>query len=590
MTPSTLGRAAALAILASLLCTYGGLSQPASYPYPKREVRAVWITTVDGLDWPKPGLSVAQQQRSLHDIFEKLADAHFNTVYFQVRDRGDALYESSFEPWSELLSGTAGKNPGWDPLKFAIEEAHAHGMELHAWFNTFLVRSSSSRPPVTSPPHIIARHPEWVHLVKDGWWLDPGIPAARMYTLDVAMEIVRKYNVDGIHFDFMRYPESGIEDEESFHRYGNRFASKADWRRENVDDFISAFYDSATALKPLIKIGSAPIGVYHNFPGVTALQSYDILFQDSREWLKRGKQDYVVPQVYWSLGRTSTHPDFAAVARDWSLNTFGRHVYIGVGAYKADVGVEIPALIDTTRALGLPGNSFFRFGSLAELSLSMGARYRYPAFIPPMPWKDSIPPNPPSNMRVASADGNIFRIQWGASPAARDGDTAKYVNIYRSSVRPVDVNDIRNLVVSIAAGARSYDDTITARGAAKYYYEITGMDEANNESAPTHETGVILPAIVQLAQRLAPAFSLATPYQSGNSDYSFFTYELTTAGPVWLTLMDPSDHEVMRVVDAVQQPGRYVVTANVEKLKADDYTVLLTASGIKLKKTLTVSR
>src|SRR5262249_48194539 len=149
---------------------------------------------------------------------------------FQIRDRGDVLFESSYEPWSDILTGTSGKNPGWDPLKFAINEAHAHGMELHAWFNTFLVRSISSRPPVTSPPHVIMRHPEWVHLVKDGWWLDAGIPAARAYTLQVAMEIVRKYDVDGVHFDFMRYPESGYDDDETFHRYGNHFTSRGDWR------------------------------------------------------------------------------------------------------------------------------------------------------------------------------------------------------------------------------------------------------------------------------------------------------------------------------------------------------------------------
>ena len=164
---------------------------------PKQEVRAVWITTVNGLDWPK-STDPAEQQRSLREMVMKLHSAHFNTIFFQVRGRGDALYRSSLEPWSDILTGTLGKDPGWDPLQFVIDEAHARAMEVHAWFNTFYVRSGKGEIPPSKPRHVALEHPDWVQTVDGQSWLDPGLPAVRNFLLRVGMEIVRNYDVDGV--------------------------------------------------------------------------------------------------------------------------------------------------------------------------------------------------------------------------------------------------------------------------------------------------------------------------------------------------------------------------------------------------------
>ena len=425
---------------------------------PKQEVRAVWITTVNGLDWPK-STDPAEQQRSLREMIVKLHGAHFNTIFFQVRGRGDALYRSSLEPWSDILTGALGKDPGWDPLQFVIDEAHARAMEVHAWFNTLYVRSGKGEIPVSKPRHVALEHPDWVQNVEGQSWLDPGLPAVRNFLVKVGMEIVRRYDVDGVQFDFARYPGTQYPDEKTYKRYGNG-TPKDDWRRENITKFIRAFYDSATALKPAIKIGSAPIGIYTNIGTTKGLQGYSDLYQDSRAWLRERVQDYVVPQVYWSLGDQRADPDFSIVAKDWSEHSFGRHVYVGIGAYKADVHQQIPALIDVSRSLGVSGNSFFRYENIAD-ALDVGARYRYPANIPPMLWKDSEPPNAPANLAVENVRDGIFRLQWTPPSRARDGDAAAYYNVYRSLHPPVDIGNAANLLAVLPSITPEYLDTIT---------------------------------------------------------------------------------------------------------------------------------
>jgi uncharacterized lipoprotein YddW (UPF0748 family) len=540
--------------------------------HPKWEVRAVWLTTVSGLDWPR-SLNINEQKRSLQTIVERLAAANYNTIFFQVRGRGDAMYQSSFEPWSAQLTGTLGNDPGWDPLDFIIKEAHAHNMELHAWFNTFLVKNGNS----INSQHVVSRHPEWMRNVGGETWLDPGIPAARLYTLRVALDIVRNYDIDGIHFDFMRYPEKGLSDDGSYRKYGNRKIPKGDWRRKNINAFASAFKDSALSVKPRLKIGSAPIGIYQNIAGINGLQSYNNVYQDSREWLKQGWQDYIVPQVYWALGRTGGHPDFAVVARDWAANTYGRQIFLGVGAYKADVAAQVPLLIDTTRALGLYGNSFFRYEHINKM-LGVGGRYNYPAFVPPMPWKDSTSPNPPEHLHIQSLAGNYFKLNWAMPLPAKDGDSVKWFNIYRSSASRVDVNDIRNLVCTVRGDLESYVDTIIHPSAARYSYAITAMDYGNNESPSSHEEHITIPAIVKLSQQYANRFALGNAYPSSASEYVYFAYELAEPSAVWLTIMDKSNNEVLKIDNGYQQPGKYVAGANIEKLGDGEYTCSLTAS------------
>jgi uncharacterized lipoprotein YddW (UPF0748 family) len=548
---------------------------------PKREVRAVWIATVAGLDWPKTQ-NPAEQQRSLLDMVVKLKAANFNTIFFQVRGRGDAMYKSRSEPWAQQLTGTLGEDPGWDPLAFIVKEAHTRGMEVHAWFNTFLIKSGKLKPPESSPRHLILQHPEWFHLVEGEWWLDPGIPEARQYIINICMEIIRNYDIDGFHFDFIRYPGKPFPDDAAYRQYGKKML-REDWRRENINTFVHAFYDSATAAKPMLKVGSAPIGIYANVTKASGLQAYYDLFQDSRGWLRERKHDYVAPQVYWSLGDRPGNPDFAALAKDWPANSFGRHVYVGVGAYKPDVLKELPQLIDSSRSAGAAGNAFFRYENVSNV-LAMGGRYFYPANIPPMTWKDHILPNPPKNLTVENIIDGIFRLQWQPPDPASDGDGAKYFNVYRSSRKPVDVNDPRNLLMITPDAWTSYLDTIVHPSAPKYYYAVAALDKGNNESFPTIEKGVVIPEIVEISKRFFLDFKLGGNYPNPASDIVFISYELKESSPVLLKIVDGANREVADIVDAVQSPGRYIAAANISKLKSGTYSYLLVAGSFSEKK------
>jgi hypothetical protein len=287
------------------------------------------------------------------------------------------------------------------------------------------------------------------------------------------------------------------------------------------------------------------------------------------------------------LGRTGGHPDFAAVARDWSGKMYGRQIYLGVGAYKPDVAAQIPSIIDTTRSFGFYGNSFFRYEHINKM-LGVGGRYDYPAFIPPMSWKDSIPPNSPEHLRIQSLAGNYFQLNWTTPSRARDRDTLKCFNIYRSTMSKVDINDIRNLVCTVSGSIYSYVDTILHPSAAKYSYAVTAMDYSNNESVPSHEEHITMPEIVRLSQKYANRLALGNAYPSSPSEYVYFTYELAEPSIVWLTITDRSNHEVLKVVDSYQLSGKYIASANVENLKEGDYSYSLFAGKKVLKKSLSV--
>jgi uncharacterized lipoprotein YddW (UPF0748 family) len=562
------------------------LAQASGVRIPKREVRAVWIATVGGLDWPKSH-DPTEQRRSLLEMIVKLKASHFNTIFFQIRGRGDVMYDSPFEPWSDQLTGTLGRNPGWDPLGFMLEEAHKRGMEIHAWFNTFLLKTGRSKPPESSPRHLLLHHPEWSHLVEGDWWLDPGIPAVREYLVDVGMDIVRRYDIDGFQFDFVRYPGRAFPDDAAYKRYGHG-ASREDWRRTNINRFIEAFYDSAIAVKPMLKVGSTPIGIYTNVTKSGGWQGYYDLFQDSRGWLRHKSLDYLAPQIYWSLGDKPGNPDFAALTRDWVRDSYGREITIGVGAYKPEVHRELPELIDSSRSAGAGGDAFFRYEHIADI-LGLGGRYRYPADIPPMMWKDSLPPNAPRNFAVHTITDGIVRLQWDAPLRAEDGDTARYYNVYRSMRRPIDIENAENLLTITSTSSTMCTDTISHAMAAQYYYAVSAFDKGNNESLPTREAAIIIPEIASLSKQYAVAFKLGEQMKSSASNLVFLQYQIGQASPVLLKILDASNREVLNVVDAVQQPGRYVAAAEISKLKRGTYSFLLVAGEYSARKELDIN-
>lgn len=332
----------ASAILLFVSTTINGATIPI-----KKEFRGVWIATVNNLDWPSaPGLSAEVQKKELQELIERIERLNLNAVFLQIRPTSDAFYESETEPWSYFLTGKQGKptTPFFDPLAYAIELCHSKNMELHAWFNPFRVRNSSRFK--LNPLNFASKHPLYIREYDHKQFLDPGIPQVRKHIIQVIMEVVRNYDIDAVHLDdyFYPYPANGLKfpDLKTFHQYGKGYYPKklGDWRRENINLFISALHDSIQAAKPTVKLGISPFGIWRNkkddvngSPGVKGLTSYDDLYADVYKWLSKDWIDYVIPQLYWEQG--NRFGDFETMVQWWSSHSFGKSLYIGQALYKS---------------------------------------------------------------------------------------------------------------------------------------------------------------------------------------------------------------------------------------------------------------
>lgn len=347
-----------------LLCVLFSLGQLSAA---EREFRGVWVATVYNLDWPsRPGLAAAQQKDELLALLDRAARLKLNAILLQVRPASDALYASNKEPWSEFLTGKAGVSPGYDPLAFAITEAHARGLELHAWVNPFraAINASSALP----ENHVAKEHPEWVRRFGKQLWIDPGDPAARNYVISVITDIVRRYDVDGIHIDDYFYPyplKPGVAtfpDDSTWQRFGaGHGPSRSDWRRENINDFVRSMYQAVKATKRNVRVGISPFGIWR--PGVPAttkagLDAYGQLFADSRKWLAEGWCDYFAPQLYWGI--RPADQSFPVLLDWWRAQSHGVPVWPGIATErigKKRAAREIVEQIEMTRSgTSSPGN------------------------------------------------------------------------------------------------------------------------------------------------------------------------------------------------------------------------------------------
>ncbi|CUU09838.1 Por secretion system C-terminal sorting domain-containing protein [Candidatus Kryptobacter tengchongensis] len=560
-----------------------------SQTYPKREVRAVWLTTVYGLDWPSAKATsqngIQQQKNELIQILDNLKLANFNTVIMQVRARGDLIYPSRYEPWATSLTGTLGRDPGYDPLKFAIEETHKRGMEFHAWWNVVKVKDDSTLPPNTNPPHIVLRHPDYVKYYKPNneWWIDMGKPEARNYLINVVMELVRNYDIDGIHFDYIRYPNPDFPDSDTYALYQSEYPNKEEWRRENINKFVRAVYDSIKRVKPWVKVGSAPIGIYKNIcdsngvyvyspncgscqsgiPVATGWQAYCSIYQDSRRWLAEGKHDYHSPQIYWDI---QTNPKYNVLARDWKNNSYGRHIYAGSAAYRmssnsGDWSVsEILSQIDTSRSIGVEGNTFFRYKSLLLKGLIdslKNSRYKYPAFIHPMPWLDAVKPNPPVNLIARKISEKVFELVWSNPEPPADNDTVRYYAIYKSETSPVDINNIENLVAIVEGNRISYSIQVDDPNK-RYYIVVTAFDKLHNESVPSNEVATIPVAVAEFKETPSK-FELYQNYPNPFNIETTIEFDVPFNSWVSLKIYNMLGQEVRTLVDGLTEAGKHKV-------------------------------
>lgn len=305
----------------------------------KNEMRAAWISTVFNIDWPSES-SYGNPERQKNEyivLLDKLKSAGINTVVVQVRPESDAIYSSKINPWSRFLTGKQGKDPGYDPLDFIIKESHKKGIEVHAWFNPYRASIYSDKSS-TSPSNSINKHPEWVKKFNGKWYYDPGIPAVNDYIVETVAEVVKNYDVDGVHFDDYFYPSADFPDNDTFSKFGS--GNKDAWRRTNINNMIRRVRDKVHSINPKVRFGVSPAGIWrnsYNDPNgskTSGGESYNKQFADTRYWIKNGIVDYVVPQVYWRIG----HPkaDYETLVKWWSDQVKGTNVdlYIGQGIYK----------------------------------------------------------------------------------------------------------------------------------------------------------------------------------------------------------------------------------------------------------------
>lgn len=344
---------AALGAATALLTT--GAAGPSGRA-PRREMRGMWLATVGNLDWPSTAkLSPTQQQRELVAHFDTAVRRRLNTVFFQVRPTADALWPSPYEPWAQYLTGQQGRDPGWDPLDFAVREAHRRNLELHAWFNPYRIAHHTD-PQRLAPDHPARRHPHWAVPYGGKLYYNPGLPEVRGFVQDAMLDAVARYPVDGVHFDdyFYPYPVAGqhFDDDAAYGAYGGAFESRADWRRANIDRLV---HETAQRLAEggrrsgrRLRFGVSPFAVWRNHTTDqrgsrtrAGVETYDDLYADTRRWVREGWLDYIVPQVYWPLGATGA--DYAELVPWWARTVEGTGVdlYIGEALYKA--GGDQPA-------------------------------------------------------------------------------------------------------------------------------------------------------------------------------------------------------------------------------------------------------
>ena len=417
-------------------------------PTPEREFRAAWVATVANINWPsKPGLPVAQQKEEAITLLDLLADHNFNAVIFQVRPQADALYSSALEPWSYYLTGEQGKapEPFYDPLQFWIEAAHARGLELHAWLNPY--RAHHTVGGEITDSSIVRQKPELALELANGmWWLDPTLQGTQDQSHDVVMDIVRRYDVDGIHFDdyFYPYPSynggQDFPDSTSWRAYqsGGGELSKDDWRRQAVNQFIERVYKSIKAEKPQVKFGLSPFGIWRpNYPpSIKGFDQYGQLYADARLWLNEGWIDYWTPQLYWPINQI---PQSFPVLLGWwkQENTHGRHLWPGmsIGRIKGEKGAdEVINQIMVTRGMipEAPGHAHWSIGVLQRndslLQAIAQGPYRKAALAPPSPWLDqALPPAPEVDMNMEMQEDQLMARVFLTEP----GQAFRWVAYFR---------------------------------------------------------------------------------------------------------------------------------------------------------------
>lgn len=483
---------------------------------PKREFRGVWMATVENLDWPtNPTMPAEKQKQQLVRMFDAHEQTHINAVIFQVRPAADAFYAKSREPWSKWLTGKQGQapNPVYDPLEFALTEAHKRGMELHAWFNPYRA-TMDNRYSLLSPNHITNTKPEWFLIYGGQKVFNPGLPEVREYIVRVILDVVDNYDIDGVHMDDYFYPYAiagqRINDDAAYRQYGGDFDNIKDWRRNNVDLLIKQLNDSIRVHKPRVKFGISPFGIWanksQNVEGSDTRggDSYYSLYADSRKWIKEGWIDYINPQLYWPRGYNLAA--FEKLLDWWSNNTYNHHLYIGQAPYRIEekkwsnfknpdeLSEQIKLLRSNPR---VQGSVYFKSTSLLD---NLGGftdslknnYYRNPSLPPVMLWLDSVAPNVPRNFSARALNGEVH-LNWEAPIIAADKESVYGYVIYRyEGTEKIDPEDAKNILHIQYNTTPNYVDTTAMKGKS-YSYIVTALDRLKNESERSPAIAITVP-------------------------------------------------------------------------------------------------
>lgn len=491
-------------ILFHLAVASYGQSFYAVNPNPKYEVRAVWLTTIGGIDWPhsyaQSERSAEKQKEELRAILDRLQKANINTVLLQTRIRATTIYPSQYEPWDGCLSGFPGKSPGYDALQFAIDECHKRGMEVHAWVVTIPVGKWNSY----GCRQLRKRFPRLIKRIDQDGYMDPEATQTGCYLAEMCREIVQRYDVDGIHLDYIRYPETW------------KFRIGKDQARGNITRIVEKIHQAVKKEKPWVKMSCSPIGKFDDLSRYWShgWNAYTKVAQDAQAWLKDGLMDELFPMMYFRGDQ------FFPFAIDWKEHSYGKIIVPGLGIYFLDPKEGKWNISDITselyhlRNIG-EGHAFFRNKFLLDNHQGVydfvTAHFnRYPALVPPMTWESNKRPLQPVTLCIEEKEGTTT-LRWDNSLQYEDGTAIKtpsiYNNVYASKEYPVDVHDARNLILT-----RTTRRQLTTRtGNTPTYYAVTTTDGFGNESRAKQLSQT---AVVKTTTRYGKACRLTTTGES----------------------------------------------------------------------------
>ncbi len=631
-----------------MLLSFPSLLLSQTYTDQKEETRATWVATVYNLDWPLASSAPPSFQKSdMVTLFTNLKKSGINTIYFQVRTYADAMYESNYEPWSRYLTGTQGQapNPMWDPLSYAIQLAHDNGMELHAWINPYRARTNPGKisgdlsqypelfsgveassyseslkatllkDEITAIDHVTVQHPEWILDVGTVGILNPGLDEVVDYITDVVMDIVNRYDIDGVHFDDYFYPyppnEIGSQDQETFLANGRGIANIGDWRRDNINRMIKSVYDSIMTVKPFIRYGISPFGIWKSGTPTNAsgMSAYSTIYADAPAWLNGEYVDYLAPQLYWPFVAFPVGQDFGLLAGWWGSIRNGRHLYPGHGLYRADrtsypSGAmfsvnEVPKQIRFIRNdTNLQGSVFFRARNISTYKTQgfsdslKNNYYKYPALPPPMSWKASVKPMSPQNLSVAPIiiDEVItnFALNWDKVIVPEGNDTTLKYAVYRVTADQQPTmeevySDIRNLIA--VTGTPTYTDKLPGTGAPNWYV-VTAVNRNSVESDASNfvETEILTSTEESDVFELPKQIVLEQNYPNPFNPSTKITFSVPNAEQLTLKVYDMLGREVAVLANGLFNSGSHSVQFDASRFSSGIYFYTLQTSQVSITK------